>query len=109
MFRNLAKTLSHAFSHVARLKRERPNIVNTRNREHEARVLQEKSRNPSEAEKLAARIRGYGASVTYGWDAAIGPYAEVVYGSKKFVASRLGSIVDCLQEAAKQVGLEVNQ
>ena len=55
-------------------------------------------------ETIAATLRQYGYEVAYGYDADVGPYAEIsVDGAVIASANRLGSIYNCLREAVRQL------
>jgi len=103
-------TLANALARIANLKRNRPEAVHYRNREHELLAIQERRRHPTEADRLAERLRGLGYDVRYGWDAALGVYAEAWSdGQQVALASRCSSVLECLRQVAGELGEEIEQ
>jgi len=94
--------LARALSKVALIKANRPDILHKSNPDLLGATLSQ--RTPSEADKLAAWLRGSGYDVTYGWDADLGVYAEVSKEGKTVVRGRCSSILECLEQAAKVFG-----
>ncbi len=93
---------------LAGLKARRPDRITHTNREHLARAVEARRREPSEAERIAARLRGLGYQVAYGWDPDLGDFAEArVEGRLVALANRCGSVEACLREVAGELGVEV--
>jgi len=100
--------LASALARIAYWKHNRPEAAHYRNRGHEARAIQERRRHPTEADRLAERLRGLGYDVRYGWDAALGVYAEAWSdGQRVALASRCGSVLECLRQVAGELGENV--
>ena len=93
---------------LAGLKARQPDRITHTNREHLARAVEARRREPSEAERIAARLRGLGYQVAYGYDADLGDWAEArVEGRVVARAARCGSVEACLREVAGELGVEV--
>ena len=100
--------LASALAHIAGWKHNRPEAAHYRNREHELLAIQERRRNPTEADRLAERLRGMGYDIRYGWDAELGVYAEAWSdGQRVALASRCGSVLECLRQVARELGVQL--
>ncbi len=93
---------------VAALKARRPDRITHTDREHLARALEARRHAPSEAERIAARLRGLGYEVAYGYDPDLGDWAEVRVGGRVVAReNRRGSLEACLRAVAGELGVEV--
>jgi len=93
---------------LAGLKAKQPDRVARTNREHLARALKARRQAPSEADRIAERLRGLGYEVAFGWDTDLGDYAEArVEGRVVARAARCGSVEACLRQVAGELGVEV--
>lgn len=100
--------LARALALIGRLKQERPEQVSHTNREHLARALEARRQTPTEADRIAERLRGLGYEVAFGWDTDLGDYAEArVEGRVVARAARCGSVEACLRQVAGELGVEV--
>jgi len=93
---------------LAGIKARRPDRIVRTDREHLARALKARRQAPTEADRIAERLRGLGYEVAYGFDADLGDYAEArVEGHLVALATRCGSVEACLRQVAGELGVEV--
>jgi len=93
---------------LAELKARQPDRVARTDRKHLARALEARRQAPSEADRIAERLRGLGYEVAYGWDPDLGDYAEArVDGRVVAQANRCGSVEACLRQVAGELGVKV--
>ncbi len=93
---------------LAGIKARQPDRIARTDRKHLARALKARRQAPTEADRIAERLRGLGYEVAYGFDADIGDYAEArVEGRVVARAARCGSVESCLRQVAGELGVEV--
>ncbi len=93
---------------IAGIKARRPDRIVRTDRKHLARALEARRQAPSEADRIAERLRGLGYEVAYGWDPDLGDYAEVrIEGRLVALANRCGSVEACLRQVAGELGVGV--
>jgi len=93
---------------LAGIKARRPDRIVRTDREHLARAFRARRQDPTEADRIAGRLRGLGYEVAYGFDADLGDYAEArIEGRVVAQANRCGSVEACLQQVAGELGVEV--
>jgi len=93
---------------LAGLKARQPDRIAKTNHEHLARALEARRQAPTEADRIAERLRGLGYQVTYGFDADLGDYAEArVEGRVVARVARCGSVGECLRQVAGELGVKV--